>query len=77
MDVPTPSTFLSPILTVASVWNTEETGDMCFLIFGTQALTVVYKINIYTSIPFLGAISAKRFPSRGSTFRVDCILFKM
>ena len=28
MDVPTLSTFLSPILTVASVWNTEETGGV-------------------------------------------------
>ena len=27
MDVPTLSTFLSPILTIASVWNTGETGD--------------------------------------------------
>ena len=28
MDVPTLSTFLSPILNVASVWNTGETGDI-------------------------------------------------
>ena len=28
MDVPIPSTFLSPILTVASVWSTGETGDI-------------------------------------------------
>ena len=28
MDVPTLSTFLSPILTVASVLNTGETGDL-------------------------------------------------
>ena len=27
MDVPTLNTFLSLILTVASVWNTWETGD--------------------------------------------------
>ena len=28
MNVPTLSTFLSPILTVALVWNTGETGDI-------------------------------------------------
>ena len=28
MDVPTLRTFLSPILNVASVWNTGETGDI-------------------------------------------------
>ena len=28
MDVPTLSLFLRPILTVASVWNTGETGDI-------------------------------------------------
>ena len=28
MDVPTLSLFLRPILTVTSVWNTGETGDM-------------------------------------------------
>ena len=28
MDVPTLSTFLSPKLTVASVWDTGETGDI-------------------------------------------------
>ena len=28
MDVPTLRMFFSPILTVASIWNTGETGDM-------------------------------------------------
>ena len=28
MDAPTLSTFLSPILTVTTVWNTGETGDI-------------------------------------------------
>ena len=28
MDVPTLSLFLRPILTVTSVWNTRETGDI-------------------------------------------------
>ena len=28
MDIPTMSSFLRPILTVTSVWNTEETGDI-------------------------------------------------
>ena len=31
MDVPTLSKFLSPIITVASIWNTGETGDICNL----------------------------------------------
>ena len=28
MDVPTLSTFLIPILTLTTVWNTGETGDI-------------------------------------------------
>ena len=33
MDALTLGTFLSPILTVTTVWNTGETGDMCAWIF--------------------------------------------
>ena len=40
MDVHTLSTFLSPILTVASVWNTGETGEINVTVWLGQASSV-------------------------------------
>ena len=49
MDVHTLSTFLSPILTVASVWNTGETGDM-FNAFGRKQKGCIVRVEctLYT-----------------------------
>ena len=45
MDALTLGTFLSPILTVTTVWNTEETGNIYFLYCEASALTTQPEFN--------------------------------
>ena len=50
MDVPTLSTFLMPILTVTSVWNTGETGNMFYLLIILLIVpsSIVFNVFLYS-----------------------------
>ena len=64
MDVPILSTFLSPILTVASVWNTGETGDIYVVkisvIFTKKVAFKFYEIHPWTCLKTLELFFAGR-----------------
>ena len=49
MDALTLGTFLSPILTFTTVWNTGETVDNYFLYYEASALTTQPELNYLTT----------------------------
>ena len=51
MDFPTLNVFLSLILTVASVWNTGETGDM-----NTRKKLILIAMNAFGQSNFPGKV---------------------
>ena len=56
MDALTLSVFLSPILTVTIVWNTEETGDI-----NIMKLSYYYSQSKYKLIVYVGATRFSSF----------------